>query len=151
MNRSFKAAMKKYLLPLSWGQVFQLYVNYALGVPIAVLIGRGKDFRQFMSDWVFVTRAMKTKDDRFAAERYFAAAHNWAKLNFNDDDPYEIDTYVLVEDTVMTFPGEARASDDEWNECHAGPPLPHSEGLRTLTGEDARRFCELANPEAPGG
>lgn len=32
-------------------EYFQLYVNYALGLPFALLLGQGSEFRQFVLFW----------------------------------------------------------------------------------------------------
>lgn len=36
---------------LSLYKQFQLYVNYALGLPLALLLGRGREFRFFVLNW----------------------------------------------------------------------------------------------------
>jgi hypothetical protein len=39
---------------------FQLYVNYALGLPLALLLGQGSEFRQFVLSW-----RLRRKLDRY--------------------------------------------------------------------------------------
>lgn len=39
------------LPPLSLYEHFQLYVNYALGLPIALFLGKGSEFREFVLNW----------------------------------------------------------------------------------------------------
>jgi len=68
------------LEPLTWFQSFQLYVNYALGLPfaIAIAIGRGSEYRNFVLLWAYGNRVVNTlakvnkkaSDDLIAREEF---------------------------------------------------------------------------------